>query len=571
MGIINGKDNLFCLALEAHKAQKTMEAQNFYLQHLKNHPDDYAALDLLGILYAEQKDYNAAILCFNRALQSEPNSPHCLNHLGTVLQKIGETEQALQAFQRALALKPDYAEAYNNLANVHLFNQDFLKAIENYQQAIQLNPEYTDALNNLALVFLKQHDLQNAEKYFQQALATAPLNVLAHHHLGNIAYEKNEVDNAIYHYEKVLVEEPNHIGTLLNLGAASLKQGSTEKAIQFFLHALQLEPENSIALSNLAVTYFTQKKYDEAIRYYYDLLIVDPHNMTAHFNLAVIYMQQQKWYQAERHLETLFQLGANDENTHINYATVLLKLKQKEKAIRHYQKVLEINPHNVAVQYTLSALTGSDTPLRAPNEYIQSLFDNYAERFDSELVMKLQYHTPELLNEILFPFINDTSLYIVDLGCGTGLSGEALKPFAKKLIGIDLSPNMIAVCQAKNIYDELITNDLITGLQQLSQLELAVAADVLVYFGDLHDVFRETFLHLAEGGLFAFSIEKGNVYPYQLHVTGRYAHHPSYINTLAQKQDFLVLAKKEVVLRKQEDVDVIGIIWVLKKNSLRSG
>lgn len=565
-GKVNGKDNLLSLALGAHKAGKLVEAENFYLQFLKSHPDHYAALDLLGILYAQREEYEEAITYFYAALKIQPDSANCLNHLGNALSNLGENQQAIEKFEQALALHQNYAEAYNNLANVYVKEKRFENAVANYQKALSLKPNYTDACNNLATTFLKMGKMEEASQYFHQALGSEANNPLAHHHLGNIAYEKNDLEIAKHHFDQVLKYLPDHTDTLVNRSAVALKQGEKEVAVDYLNKVLAIAPQHILALTNLAAIYFSEGNFEEAKRHYYDLLVLDPDYYTAHFNLAVMYMEQKKWHQAQIHLHHLVTYYSQSKEVHINYAAVLLKLKHKEQAILQYQEALKLEPNNLSVQYILSALTGSTTPHRAPEDYLISLFDQYAGKFDKELLENLQYKTPQLLKESLLSLLLPNQFYtILDLGCGTGLCGEQFKSGAKKIVGIDISPKMIAVCKAKAIYDELIVADLIKGFQQLNEkFQIILAADVLVYFGHLEDLFETVFQRLEEKGLFAFSIEKGDTYPFALQETGRYAHHPNYINQISLIGQLKI--EKEVVLRKQEDREVIGILYVFEKN-----
>lgn len=47
------------------------------------------------------------------------------------------------------------------------------------------------------------------------------------------------------------------------------------------------------------------------------------------------------------------------------------------------------------------------------------------------------------------------SLDILDLGCGTGLIGSWFKDYARKLVGVDVSPTMLDMATKKGCYHEL--------------------------------------------------------------------------------------------------------------------
>src|SRR5690606_24926768 len=125
-------------------------------------------------------------------------------------------------------------------------------------------------------------------------------------------------------------------------------------------------------------------------------------------------------------------------DAHYNYATVLSKLSHKETAVYHLKKALELDPHHEYAKFRLNALTGENSPHRPPEGYVERLFDNYAESFDADVLEKLQYDVPSLLQEALSPYLlGENLVYGVDLGCGTGLCGGWMKQHVTQLEGVD--------------------------------------------------------------------------------------------------------------------------------------
>src|SRR5207247_6709381 len=147
-------------------------------------------------------------------------------------------------------------------------------------------------------------------------------------------------------------------------------------------------------------------------------------------------------------------------------------------------------PGNPIARHMLAACSGRDVPSRASDAYIKRTFDSFAASFDSKLA-KLAYRAPALVAEILADSDVDASkgLDVLDAGCGTGLCGPLIAPYARRLVGVDLSERMIDQARARNVYDELVRRELTAYLREsTSAFDVIVSADTLGYFGPLEGV-----------------------------------------------------------------------------------
>jgi predicted TPR repeat methyltransferase len=157
----------------------------------------------------------------------------------------------------------------------------------------------------------------------------------------------------------------------------------------------------------------------------------------------------------------------------------------------------------------LAACTGRDVPERASNAFVEATFDSFASSFESKLE-RLSYRAPALVAAMLGESGGEPShrLDVLDAGCGTGLCGALVKPFARRLVGVDLSQGMLAHAKDKNVYDALMKPALTEYLRDNSEaFDLIVSADTLVYFGDLKGVIAAVAQALRPNGLFVFTLE----------------------------------------------------------------
>jgi predicted TPR repeat methyltransferase len=217
------------------------------------------------------------------------------------------------------------------------------------------------------------------------------------------------------------------------------------------------------------------------------------------------------------------------------------------------------------IAYLEAAATGTAPPERTVEAYVAALFDAYAASFDEDLRGALSYRAPELVVGAVQAVLGERSgLDVLDLGCGTGLAGMLLRPFACRLAGIDLSAGMLAKARERGVYDELQAGELTAVLASSTAChELIVAADVLVYFGALEPLFERVSRRLAPGGLFAFTVEKGTRPGYRLEPTARYVHHLDYLRDCARAVGMRPVVEREAELRRQAGKPVIGHVVVL--------
>jgi predicted TPR repeat methyltransferase len=195
------------------------------------------------------------------------------------------------------------------------------------------------------------------------------------------------------------------------------------------------------------------------------------------------------------------------------------------------------------------------------------LFDQCADRFDEILVGELKYQAPELLLGMIARLVSSRHLDILDLGCGTGLVGWHLRSLAGTLTGVDLSSRMIEMARKREVYDQLVCGELIEFLRTQSEnFDLAVAADVFIYIGDLSAAFAGVRGALRRGGFFAFPVESSATQDFVLGNSLRYAQSAEYLRRLANDHEFVLEAIQPAVIRQQDGTDVPGYLVMLRRS-----
>ncbi|WP_127595649.1 methyltransferase [Nitratireductor alexandrii] len=211
----------------------------------------------------------------------------------------------------------------------------------------------------------------------------------------------------------------------------------------------------------------------------------------------------------------------------------------------------------------IGAAQGIET---APAAFVETLFDQYADRFDMSLVEKLGYRVPDLIAGALSRLGARTFAHVVDLGCGTGLMGERLRGRASFLEGNDISRAMLRKAEAKRFYDRLDRVDLSVMEAGACRADLVVAADVLIYLGALDRIVSVVAGMVKPNGLFAFSVElHDGPEPMMLRSSRRFAHAPHHLRALLTRSGFELVFIEETELRRDRGEAVAGLILVARR------
>lgn len=217
----------------------------------------------------------------------------------------------------------------------------------------------------------------------------------------------------------------------------------------------------------------------------------------------------------------------------------------------------------------LARLRG-ETPARPPDAYVRDLFDQYAARFETHLVRDLGYCAPAILRGAMARACGGAGRDMrfgaaLDLGCGTGLMAREMVDACATMQGVDLAPAMAARARASGLYAHVEAGDMLAfvAARADAQADLVMAADVFVYCGDLAPIFGAVRRALAQGGLFAFTLQRAESGDYALGEDLRYAHSQRYLARLAAACGFEILVCDEVSVRQDRGVAVPGLALVL--------
>jgi predicted TPR repeat methyltransferase len=266
------------------------------------------------------------------------------------------------------------------------------------------------------------------------------------------------------------------------------------------------------------------------------------------------------------------ELAPNFASAWFTLGEIRVKLGEKDAAIaafRHARAADAADRHGAAVW--LMRL-GAEELSAMPRSYVQTLFDQYAPRFEAALLGDLDYRAPQLLFKAVLSArhaMKKPAFFkrAIDLGCGTGLGASAFAKEVDHFIGIDLSPKMLEQARATGLYAELEAADMVEGLRAKADASanLVLAADALCYAADLAPVLGEVKRVLAAGGLFAFTLETHDGDGVVIGAGLRYAHGKTYVRDTVLASGLALSLLEEASPRTEDNEPVRGLVVVATK------
>ena len=371
--------------------------------------------------------------------------------------------------------------------------------------------------------------LEEAERLYRQSLRADTLPD-AHHMLGLLLHQQGRSGDAVAQIEKALRLAPQAANFHLSYGAVLAALGHLGPASAAFRRVLAWRPSDQLAFRNLATA---EIGFDRA----------EPALVAAARACA---------------------LDRKDPIAWTAHAHAARRLGRLDAAAGACRAALAVDPTSDEARFILASIEGD--PSRPPPAYVRDVFDKYAGHFDRDLE-RLGYRTPEMLADMAVRHLKPEakSLSVLDLGCGTGLAAVSLASLAHRMVGLDLSPAMLAEARKRGLYADLIESD-IESMAFGERFDLVVAADVLNYLGDLGPAFEAIDRALAEGGAILFSVEEltdGD----RFRLTGdlRYAHAGDHLRHLASARNWIEIASDRAELRRQSGKSVDGLLFLFRK------
>jgi protein O-GlcNAc transferase len=410
----------FDQALVFYQAGRLSEAEQMYRQVLKDQPNHFNALHLLGVIHHQRgnheeavrhidaalkinpkiaaayrtrgfalqklKRFDEAVASFDQSISLAPDDASTFYNRGNALQELKRFGAAATSYDQAIALKPDYAGAFYNRGNAlqKLGRTD--EALASYNQAIALKHDHADTFNNRGVVLQKLKRFDEAVASYDRAIALAADNASAFYNRGAALQELKRFDEAVASYDRVIALTPNYPGAYFNRGNALHALKRFDEALTSYNEAITLKRDYAEALNNRGVTLKELKRIGEALLNWDKAIALKPDYVDAFNNRGTALQELKRFDEALVSYNQAIALKPDHAGAFNNRGTALQELKRFDEALVSYNQAIVLKPDHADAfnnrGNALQELKRFDEALVSYNQAI-ALKPDYADAFNN--------------------------------------------------------------------------------------------------------------------------------------------------------------------------------------------
>lgn len=391
------------------------------------------------------------------------------------------------------------------------------------------------------------------------------------------AVRRHDWPGAAAIFREMALADPVEARHWSNLGIAEMRNDAPGEGRLAFMRAIIAQPGEARGVRNLAATLSPLDTPAPLTVMLRRLHCLDPLDAEARITHASLAFRQKDWSQARSQSRRALLLAPADHEAAYFLGYVLCQTGVYDAGGHWLSRVLITDPEDHLGAARELALTGAHPAEAAMSpSFVADWFDHYVEvGFETHLTRTLSYVGPRELTRLLAAHFGDAAPWAdraVDIGCGTGLAGAALRDHCRTLTGVDLSPRMIEEARARGIYDDLAVDEAVAWLAREASADhdLAIATDVTSYIGNLGPLFVAAAGRLRHGGTLAITVveDQNPDRPggWGLARNGTFVHHPRYVEDTARAAGFVIRRQSRGAMRRESRQPLPTLYYVLQKS-----
>jgi tetratricopeptide (TPR) repeat protein len=303
-------------AAQAMTAGKLSLAEKDLQSVLRSAPEDYRALDLLGVVRILQQRDSEAEKLFMHAVEKNPDFAPARAHLGLLYVQKGRTEEAVPQLREALRIDAARRDASDAL----------LRILQDDARASVESGDYAKALSSLT----------EAEKY-------APANLDVQFELGTVELQMSLWENAAATFQRVLNRRASDPLALYNLGRAFMGLSRFEEARQQFARYAEAHPDDASGHCALGMTLAALERVPEARQQFERSIALAPDQTESYFRLGLVDLDAKDLDEAATNLRKVLARDSNDAGALSALGRIAFEQKHYSEAIDQLQRAIASN------------------------------------------------------------------------------------------------------------------------------------------------------------------------------------------------------------------------------------
>jgi predicted TPR repeat methyltransferase len=408
--------------------------------------------------------------------------------------------------------------------------------------------------------------LDAARANYERVLASDPRDPNALHFYGVLQHNQKRSAEGIESIRRSLALAPANAHAWLNLGNILLEHERSDEAKEAYARAAALAPEMADAWFNLGLSLRKLDDAAAAVRALDRAVTLRPDHAPSAYQRGIARRDAGDLAAAEADFRRAIDLKSDYTEAFESLGMLLYRQDRIAEAALVYRTWARVDPTSSTAAHLAAATSGEAVPARSSDAYVVETFDRFAATFDQNLA-NLGYRAPQLVVAALVSITGGRALDgLLDAGCGTGLCGPLLRPLARRLVGVDLSPAMVEGARAKGHYDELHVAELGAFMaESTTRYDAIVSADTFVYIGALEPAFSAAARCLNPAGALILTLEEmraGISQDYRLEPHGRYSHSLEYVRRALEDAGLRLVRSDSEVLRRERGEDVRGLVLI---------
>ena len=275
-------------AVALHQQGQIFQAEAIYRELIQCDPRNAEALHLLGVINSQNGHHQVAIDMIGMAIEIAPNVVSYHLNKGIVLQELKQFDAAVVSYDRAIALKADLVEAYYNRGISLQKLKQWNAAVASYDKTIELKPDNVEAHCHRGNALKELMQFESAVASYERAIALRPDYAEAFYNHGVLLQKLKQLDPAIASYNKSIELKPDLFEAYFNRGGVLQELKQWDAAVVSYNIAISLQPDYAQAYSNLGVALQELKQWESAVACYERAVALRPDLAEAYFNRGVV-------------------------------------------------------------------------------------------------------------------------------------------------------------------------------------------------------------------------------------------------------------------------------------------